>query len=413
MIRICEITNWISAMLMILLFMGALSEFILILLYKVSHAGQLWHILPGCCMAVLLFISVCLFEPYEGMCNVPVILVAAELLAALIHIPIEAVFCMKHRKNHLSPYAIKEAVDDMQSGVCFFYQTGRIILCNRKMGELSSMIIGSYPQTSDELENALSRPMKESGIVRISESPTLYRFPDGTVWRFRKAKLTDGFGQLTAQDVTALHKANESLRDENKELHKVNKKLRYIYERLADRIREQEILDLKILIHDNIGASLIAISDMMNHDADGDMDEQVAILQDAVSYLSDDRPAVQGTFEEVRKKAASMKVSLVLKGSIPQNTDAENIIVSAVRECVTNCVNHAKGNCVTVEITDHMDIYHITITNNGETPKGKIVEGGGLSNLRKIVEAAGGEMDISHSPVFALILNLPRKKREL
>ena len=152
---------------------------------------------------------------------------------------------------------------------------------------------------------------------------------------------------------------------------------------------------------------------MMNHDADGDMDKQLAILQDAISYLTNDRPISRDTFEEAKQKAVSMKVNLILKGSVPQDTVAESLIVAAAKECVTNCVNHAKGNRVTVEITEHMDILHITITNNGEVPKGKIIEGGGLSNLRKSVEAVGGEMSISHSPVFALILNLPRKEQEL
>ena len=80
---------------------------------------------------------------------------------------------------------------------------------------------------------------------------------------------------------------------------------------------------------------------------------------------------------------------------------------------MTNCVNHAKGNRVTVEIAEHFNIYTVTITNNGEPPKHRIVEGGGLSNLRRSVEAAGGEMYISHSPAFALILSLPRKEQEI
>lgn len=413
MIRICDIPNQLATVLLILLFLAALSEFVLILLYKLSYNGRSWHILPGCCMAALLFILSCLCDTAPGACTVPVLPVAAALLAALIHIPIEVAYCIKHRNDSLSSYAIKEATDDLPTGVCFADQTGRIVLCNRRMGELSSALIGSYPQTLEELDDALRSTGKDSAISRISDEPVLYRFPDGSVWRFRYAELPDGFRQLIAQDVTALHEANETLRSDNEELQKVNVKLKRMYARLADRIREQEILDLKMRIHDNIGASLIAVSDMMNREADGDMDQQLSILQDAVSYLFDDRPAAQGTFEEARQKAAAMKVSLVLKGSIPQNTTAESVIVAAVRECVTNCVNHAKGNRVTVEITEHLDIWHITITNNGEPPKGKIVEGGGLSNLRKSVEAAGGEMDTSNIPVFTLILNLPRKEQEL
>ena len=166
---------------------------------------------------------------------------------------------------------------------------------------------------------------------------------------------------------------------------------------------------MKNRIHNNIGASLIAISEIMNNTKDGDMEQQLRLLQDAVGYFSDDRTVCDNTFDELRLKAAEMNVKLVLKGNIPENTANEGLIVAAVRECVTNCINHAKGNRVTVDITEHFDIYTVIITNNGEPPKDNIREGGGLSNLRRSIETAGGEMHISHSPAFALILNLPRK----
>lgn len=412
MMQMCELSVTAQTFLLILLFLAVLCEIVLVMLYKLSRSGLSGHVLLGYGMTAALLILSCIYNS-DGICTAPVLPAAIAVFAASIHIPIETVFCLKYRKNHLSPYAIKEATDDLPTGVCFADASGRIILCNRQMGKLSSELLGSYPQTAEELENELSSPSEKSRVRKITDDPVLYRFSDGTVWRFRRAELPDGICQLTAQDVTTLHEINEHLHADNENLKKVNEKLHRMYDRLADRIREQEILDLKMRIHDNIGASLIAISDMMNHDAYGDMDRQLSILQDAVSYLSDDRSASYGTFEEVRQKAEAMKVSLILKGSIPQDTAAESLIIAAARECVTNCVNHAKGNRVTVEITEHMDIWNITITNNGEAPKGKIIEGGGLSNLRKSVETAGGEMNISHSPVFALILNLPRKEQEL
>ncbi|MGN0564852.1 MAG: ATP-binding protein [Candidatus Heritagella sp.] len=410
MMQMCELSASIRTLLLLLLSFSALGEIILIMLNKISRTGRSVHMMLGYGMAAVLLMMSGLYSCIDAA---PVLLAAIAVIVALIHIPVETVFCLKYRRNHLSPYAIKEATDDLSSGVCFADASGRIILCNRQMGKLSSELLGSYPQTAGELENALISPPKKSRVRKISDDPVLYRFSDGTIWRFRRSELPDGICQFTAQDVTALHEANESLRADNEELKAVNEKLRRMYDRLADRIREQELLDLKMRIHDNIGASLIAISDMMNHEADGDMDKQLAILQDAVSYLTNDRPAPHDTFEEARQKAAAMKVSLILKGSIPQDTADESLIVAAARECVTNCVNHAKGNRVTVEITERVDIWHITITNNGEVPRGKIIEGGGLSNLRKSVEAAGGEMSLSHSPVFALILNLPRKEKEL
>ena len=166
-------------------------------------------------------------------------------------------------------------------------------------------------------------------------------------------------------------------------------------------------------IHNNIGASLIAISEMMNGGGDGDVEHQLAVLKDAISYFSNDFPAARGTFEEARQKAAEMNVTLELDGYIPQNPDIERLIAAAARECVTNCVNHAGGDRVRVEVVERADIYRVIITNNGKIPEREITEGGGLSSLRRSVESAGGEMSVSHRPAFALILNLPRREQEL
>ena len=55
----------------------------------------------------------------------------------------------------------------------------------------------------------------------------------------------------------------------------------------------------------------------------------------------------------------------------------------------------------------------MTITNDGERPRGEIREGGGLNNLRRSVENAGGEMSVSAYPAFALRLNLMREEMDL
>lgn len=410
MMRICDLSILQASWLQMLLFLTALCEFILILLDHAFRSDRPQRLLPGCGITAFFVIFSCMLDPIERTCTVPVFAAAAALLAGMLHIPVKAVYCMNHRKTQLSLYAIKEATDDLPAGVCFSDQTGRIILCNRQMSRLSSMMIGSYPQTMEELEEALRDLNEKSGICRISEEPVLYRFPDEAVWRFSSTVLPEGFQQLTAQNVTALHAVNEHIRAENAKLQVVNEKLNQMYERLADRIREQETLELKMRIHDQIGTSLIAISNMMNQGAEGDMDPQLAVLRDAVSYLSDHRPALQETFEEVKQKANSMKVSLILKGNLPTNSEVQTLIAAASRECVTNCIKHAGGSRVLVEVREDSGMYQIRITNDGKPPKGPIAEGGGLSNLRRSVEDAGGQMQTIGSPVFALILNLPGKE---
>lgn len=413
----------IQIFLVFLIFMTALCEFMVVLINKIRRGKTMRQILTGCVMLAVLFVLMAVwsryyrndtFYPAEKKSPLFVLTILV-LLVSVFQILAEILYNRKQGKNQLSPYSIKEATDDLPTGVCFADAAGRIILCNRKMGELSACLMGGYPQTAEELEKALAGPQEDSGVRRISDDPALHCFPDRKIWQFHLKNLSEpeGFLQITAQDMTEIYHANERLRKKNEEMQQVNEKLRKMYERLTDRIREQETLDLKMRIHNNIGTSLIAISGMISGGDEEDIGKQLEILKDAVSYLSDDCPAVPGTFDEVRKKAGEMKVSLVLRGSLPQEAEAESLIIAAARECVTNCVNHAGGNRVTAEVVEHLDIYTVTITNNGRPPENPIVEGGGLSNLRRRVESAGGEMYLSHSPSFALILNLPRKEQEL
>lgn len=323
----------------------------------------------------------------------------------------------KKRRENLSPNSIKQALDNLNSGICFADDAGKIVLINHTMGSLASVLIGNYPQMIYELLSALETPDQKSGVVPTDTSGENYRFPDGRIWRFQTVPLIHeefkGFIQMTAQDITELYNANSCLREDNEKLKQTNRKMKKMHKRLADRIREQENLNLKMKIHDDIGTSLITISKIMDEGINEDIETQLTLLQNAVSYFSGRLHIITDTFEDVQRKAAEINVELILDGYIPQNDVLEKMIVSAAGECVTNCVHHAHGSQVSVKITEQNNFYKVVITNNGKAPKEKIVEGGGLSALRKSMEAIGGEMYVSHSPAFALILNLPGKEKEL
>lgn len=206
-----------------------------------------------------------------------------------------------------------------------------------------------------------------------------------------------------------MYNENVSLECENQKLKKANEKLNKMYECMEDTVRERESLDLKVYIHDMLGRSLITIQDIISSSS-GSVETKLKTLKEAVSYLSSNRSVFRNTFEEVQQNALEMGVKVTLDGNIPSDMQTENLIAVAVRECVTNCIRHAKGNRVDVSIHEMPGIIRVVITNNGEVPKEKPKEGSGLSSLRRSVESSGGEMYISHIPAFALILNIPGKE---
>ncbi|MGN0492358.1 MAG: ATP-binding protein, partial [Acutalibacteraceae bacterium] len=298
--------------------------------------------------------------------------------------------------------------NDLPMGICFADPNGRIRLCNRKMQELANRLLGSYPQIISELTAAVRVPAQRAELL----SDGSIRLEDGSVFHFRLRELTvagqSGWQQLTAQDVTEQYRINEQLAFENERLKKTNAGLQKMYDRMADDIREKESLELKVYIHDTIGRSLLTIQDIMQ--SGSETENKLKALKDAVGVLSSNRPTFKGTMDEVMQTAAEMGVTVKQKGYIPAGTRLETLAVAAARECVTNCLRHARGNEITVAVTELSGIYKICITNNGEKPRGKITEGSGLSSLRRSVEAVGGEMYVSHLPAFALIIKLPKKE---
>lgn len=379
-------------------------------LYQVICRRTVFRCLPcaiiSAILVVLLF-SVTQGDPNNGkdafLLGAPWGIFAAAILLGAVHFSAALPREYRRSKNELSAFSIKEAIDKLPMGICFSDPLGRIILCNDLMRNLVFLLSDRSLQIINDFDSTL---IKEDYSV----------FPDGTVWQFRTQAVSvngnDRWRQITAQNVTELYHGYIRQNEINEELREVNGRLREMYERMADDIKEKENLELKVYIHDTIGRSLLTIRDIIENGADAD--GKLEALREAVSVLSSDRARLNCTMDEVRETAEKLGVKLHAEGGLPSGSTAEALTAAAVAECVTNCVRHAGGNEVYVRIAARNSaVYDITITNNGKKPEGPIIEGSGLSGLRRRIEAAGGEMHTAFSPRFALLITLPEKENEL
>ena len=386
-----------------------------LLIYKAYCSVQFTEKLVSLLSLFILFSALILFpqdgDADTGLCGLPWILVAVLLILAAIHLSVAIPMERRRLFERITPDSIREATNDLTMGICFADPAGRIILCNETMRELSYMMIGSYPQMIGELDTVLFPP----GPDGERSSSGIFFFPNGIVRQFNSSRITvsgeEGWRQITAQDVTELYRVREQLESENRRLAETNRKLRAMYDRMTDDIREKESLEMKIRVHDTMGRSLITIQDIMENSDEAD--KKLAELKEAVSILSDSPTPPDGDIADEMRNCEKLGVRLILNGYLPKDSGLERIVISAIRECATNCVRHAHGTYIAVDIQERHSIYSVTITNDGEKPKGKITEGSGLSSLRRSVEAAGGEMLTAHSPRFALLLNLPGTEEDI
>ena len=406
--------SFLRSMFAAMLFAAVTGETAL-LIYKSHRSVRFEEKLVSLLSLFILFSALILFpqdgDADTGLCRLPWIPVAVLLILAVVHLSV--VIPMERRRlfERITPDSIREATNDVTMGICFADPAGRIILCNETMRELSYMMIGSYPQMIGELDTVLFPPDPDSE----RSSSGVFFFPNGNVRQFNSNRITvsgeEGWRQITAQDITELYRVREQLESENRRLAETNRKLRAMYDRMTDDIREKESLEMKIRVHDTMGRSLITIQDIMENPDEAD--KKLAELKEAVSILSDSPTPPDGDIADEMRNCEKLGVRLILNGYLPKDSGLERIVISAIRECATNCVRHAHGTYIAVDIQERHGIYTVTITNDGEKPKGKIIEGSGLSSLRRSIEAVGGEMMTAYTPRFALLLNVPVTEEDI
>lgn len=305
---------------------------------------------------------------------------------------------------------IKESFDNMPIAVCFFDKRGVIRLINHKMLSVSDELYENGIQTLEELREALKSPKK---AVLLDENIPIYRFSDGTILKFEETVIKDKYGdtytQVTAVDVTTLIQGQEELKKQNRELSEVNDAARRLYENMVEIVRDEEILAMKMRVHDDIGHSIIVAKKALMEDKEIEaLKKNAAAWESSIEllYHSNVENEKIDDLEYAMKRAEALGVKVIIDGDFPEQEKMHYLFSLALRECVNNCVKHANGSEVYVLVQRVGKECSLQITNNGKMPSHEIVEGGGLSALRKRFETNGGRMTVRAVPRFTLTVSL-------
>ena len=322
----------------------------------------------------------------------------------------------KVRKT-INQNSIKESFDNLPTGVCFFNVAGLPVLCNHTMQRLSFAICGNDVQFITELEEWFDddfTPIK--GVTKINRTFVL---PDGKAWHLKKREFVheggNAYTQFIAVDVTELYKKRVEVMHENEQLRKVQSDLQKLSANVVAVTREEEILNTKMRVHDEMGRCLIAAQKYLKEDnTDAIPDSIAASWQRAVSMIkyNNDTPD-EDMLLQIRKTCEFVKLDFIKNGELPKSEKVAYILTCAVRECVTNAVRYAEATELYADFSESETEACVTLTNNGKLPEGEIAEGGGLSSLRHRVERAGGQMIVESSPVFKLTVTIPKGKEDI
>ena len=368
--------------------------------------------------------------------DVPWIIVALVIVVIFAAEVLCLVAVNRAGRDKLSPGSVKESLDALPDGVCFFSEDGRILLSNRRMQHISSDITGIGILNGEKLWRCI-----EEKSVKTDVSDGLVIFTsDSKVWNVRRSEIEaegNRINEIVALDVTEQYELRRELEERNERLNSVNERLRIFSRDMSRLTAEKELLDAKIKVHDDLGRSLLAFRAYLTAEpSKRDRSKLLPLWRYVISVMKKET-APSEEWDAIEKTAESLHIQIEINGDLPAgladlpvSEEVRSAIMAAIRECLTNTARHARGDrlfvlikCGAEQGADHAstsgsssasgtapcdDAPHgirIEITNNGRAPLVPIQEAGGLSNLRHMVERAGGIMTIESSPQFLLRLD--------
>ena len=316
-------------------------------------------------------------------------------------------------KQALGRDSIKQALDMLPSGICYFAPSGRVKLCNRQMDSLFHTISQGDLQTLAELQDALSDCDVCSGVIRLSWERQTYLFPDGKAWRYRQSEMKASDGALYTEavfsDITELYNKNLELKAQIKRLNAISRELKWLSDNALILTREKEVLSAKTKLHDDMGAGLIAIRHILHHNRTEEATNAMDLFRRAVSTIKYDNAYPRGCSELDRflHDAEAIGVKVNLSGDLPEQEELRRVMILAMRECLTNSVRHAGATTIHITAEKKGDSVSVKITNDGRSPETEVVPKGGLHNVYRHIIDFGGTMEIQSKPSFVLTVVLP------
>lgn len=321
------------------------------------------------------------------------------LIAGIMVISITLGSFFKHwKEEHITPMSVKDSIDMLYAGLCYWEDGGRIILSNKRMEEICLAISGEMLLNGEKFLDCL-----ESECIPMPDGTRKYFFHNQVEFEDKQIH------ELIAVDVTELYKKNELLEQETISLQKMNESLRRYNQNIEKTVRKQEILNAKVYIHDEMNRLMLVTTANAETPMPEDEFKEILTLwrNNAILLGSESNKAKVNTdISEINQLAELLGIQLRWLGELPGivSDTIREVFVMVAREAIANAVKHAEAKNITIEIYRNDEKLCIRISNDGKLPAGKITLGGGLTNIKRMVEDKKGQFRVEVKEHFIMIL---------
>lgn len=386
-----------------------------------------------------IFFQLCLDEKYRMDLWVVIAYIAAMILFDIFIIRKG----IKYRQENFTVISVKQGLDAMEEGICFYTENGLPQFTNKYMNDVSLAISGRTIVDASGFWNDLQRGYidKKCRIITSIDDMVIVKTPE-KVCAISNRDIGGELKEMVMVDITSEYGTFEELLGKYESLEQQQERLKEYNKNVTQATIERELLNAKIHIHDELGEILLAakrfiqnkdreekaakeIRNIKTAEAEtngapgrGDIDRRTVteLWLKNLSLLGVEREQTEeDEYAEIYRAASDIGMKIEVTGELPQEGKAKSVTASAMHECLTNTFRHAGGDTVYVEsvkVIENTETgknssgYILTFTNNGKPPEGDIEERGGLKSLRKMAEDAGFDMKIETAGGFKLILDL-------
>ena len=299
----------------------------------------------------------------------------------------------------------RAAVDTLPSGICLGNTSGVPILVNNRMDQLACTLTGHSILDA----RAFWRDLSELGCARLLDGDKLgartleVTAPDGSIWQFVHCKTISrpSYLQIQAIDVTAIARARAETSATNELLREQNARQQLLLQDVEKINLKRETLSARMQAHRSLGECLL-----MTQKA-----QEKVVLRGlgSVGPASEEGTSDVAELEDV---AALIGCRIAWAGQLPEDKAARSMVLSAVREALSNAARHARATALNVSCEQQDGWSVARIWDNGQDAKagralGSLTEGAGLADLRARIEEEGGVLRLDLSRGVALTVRVP------
>jgi len=307
------------------------------------------------------------------------------------------IYNIRYANTYITPSTIKFYLDKIPCGICCWQENGRVLFSNLCMNELCLVLTGAPLLNGNQFRDALGGEMVKAGTK---------------MWHFTCREMTVGGEQLyelVAYDVTGEYTKTRTLEKEKEDLARLNRELREYYLSLDETVKQQEILQAKMNIHDEMNGLMLSTVAVNQEDTQA-LDNIFSLWEQRALLLSTQADKKQQETQAVRLLADALGITLAWQGTLPPSCSDKQrqLIIFTAKEAIANAAKHAGATHMEIEFEQTPIAVICRFTSDGVMPRGEVHFAGGLANLALLAEKQGATLAAIVGEAFTLELRFPK-----